>query len=97
MNCEVSETDPQFCVIAKLPSHLCSASLLSRMALLILEKGVVFENHEVERSSLETISKWQLKNGKKSYLVCCDFILLPVTMDTNKAEIKHINILNKFK
>ncbi|KAJ6662463.1 hypothetical protein lerEdw1_011876 [Lerista edwardsae] len=60
MNCEISETDPKFCVMAKLPSHLCSAALLSQMALLILEKGVVFENNEVERSNLENIIAEQL-------------------------------------
>ncbi|XP_066476312.1 E3 ubiquitin-protein ligase listerin [Tiliqua scincoides] len=60
MNCEISETDPKLCIMAKLPSHLCSAALLSRMALLILEKGVVFENHEVERSNLENMIAEQL-------------------------------------
>ncbi|XP_042314086.1 E3 ubiquitin-protein ligase listerin [Sceloporus undulatus] len=55
MNCEISGTDQKLCVITKLPSHLCTAALLSRMVQLILEKEVVFENQEVERSKFENI------------------------------------------
>ncbi|XP_053165483.1 E3 ubiquitin-protein ligase listerin [Hemicordylus capensis] len=60
MNSEISGTDPKLCVMGKLPSHLCTATLLSRMVLQILEKGVVFENHEVERNKTENIIAEQL-------------------------------------
>ncbi|XP_062982791.1 E3 ubiquitin-protein ligase listerin [Elgaria multicarinata webbii] len=59
MNCEIPGTDWKLCVMTKLPSHLCVAALLSRMALLILEKGVVFENHEME-TKFENIIAEQL-------------------------------------
>ncbi|XP_061483857.1 E3 ubiquitin-protein ligase listerin isoform X2 [Rhineura floridana] len=60
MNCEISGTDRKLCGMGKLPSHLCTAALLSRMALLILEKGLVFENHEEEASKTENIIAEQL-------------------------------------
>nr|XP_020651892.1 E3 ubiquitin-protein ligase listerin-like isoform X1 [Pogona vitticeps] len=55
MNCEIPETDQKLCISAKLPSHLCTAALLSRVALLVLEKGVVFESQEKEISRFENI------------------------------------------
>ncbi|XP_053242521.1 E3 ubiquitin-protein ligase listerin isoform X1 [Podarcis raffonei] len=60
LNCEIPEMvkDQKLCFMGKLPSHLCTAALLSRMTLLILGKGV--ENHEVERSKIENIIAEQL-------------------------------------
>ncbi|KAM6448074.1 E3 ubiquitin-protein ligase listerin [Liasis olivaceus] len=60
INCELPGTDHKFCIPAKLPSHLCTAALLSRMALLILEKEVVFENPELERRKIDNIIVEQL-------------------------------------
>ncbi|KAH0624881.1 hypothetical protein JD844_032757 [Phrynosoma platyrhinos] len=55
MNCEISRAEQKLCVMTKLPSHLCTATLLSRMVQLILEKEMVFENQEAERSKFENI------------------------------------------
>uniref|UniRef100_A0A8C6XTX6 E3 ubiquitin-protein ligase listerin n=1 Tax=Naja naja TaxID=35670 RepID=A0A8C6XTX6_NAJNA len=60
INCELPGIDHKFSIPAKLPSHLCTAALLSRMALLILEKEVVFENPEVERRKIDNIIVEQL-------------------------------------
>ncbi|ETE73486.1 E3 ubiquitin-protein ligase listerin [Ophiophagus hannah] len=57
INCELPGIDHKFSIPAKLPSHLCTAALLSRMALLILEKEVVFENPEVERRKIDNIKQ----------------------------------------
>nr|XP_060626438.1 E3 ubiquitin-protein ligase listerin [Anolis sagrei ordinatus] len=55
MNCEITGTDRKHCAMTKLPSHLCTATLLSKTVQLILEKEVVFENPEVERNKFENI------------------------------------------
>nr|XP_056714125.1 E3 ubiquitin-protein ligase listerin [Euleptes europaea] len=60
MNCQISGIDLWLCIMDKLPSHLCAAALLSRVTLLILEKGVGFENQDLERSKLESIIAEQL-------------------------------------
>ncbi|KAJ7320504.1 hypothetical protein JRQ81_020015 [Phrynocephalus forsythii] len=53
MNGEIPEIDRKLYILDKLPSHLCTAALLTRVALLMLEKGIVFENQEVESSGFE--------------------------------------------
>ncbi|KAL8190612.1 UNVERIFIED_CONTAM: listerin E3 ubiquitin protein ligase 1 [Gekko kuhli] len=60
MNCHISGTDLRLCLMDKLPSHLCTTALLSRVMLLILEKGVLFEKQDVERSKLESVIAEQL-------------------------------------
>uniref|UniRef100_A0A8D0GZQ3 E3 ubiquitin-protein ligase listerin n=1 Tax=Sphenodon punctatus TaxID=8508 RepID=A0A8D0GZQ3_SPHPU len=60
MNCEPPGTDHKQRGLTKLPSYLCTAVLLSNMALLILENGVHLENHDAERSKLENIIAEQL-------------------------------------
>ncbi|CAM5079418.1 unnamed protein product [Eretmochelys imbricata] len=55
VNCEHSGTEVKLCKTTKLPNHLCTAALLSKMALLIQEHGVVFENHDAERKKIEKI------------------------------------------
>lgn len=57
INCELPGIDYKCSIPAKLPSHLCTAALLSRMALLILDKEAVFENSEIERRKIDNISK----------------------------------------
>ncbi|XP_054829197.1 E3 ubiquitin-protein ligase listerin [Eublepharis macularius] len=60
MNCLISGIDMSLCDMAKLPSHLCTAALLSRVTLLLLRKGVVFEKQDLESSNIGSIIAEQL-------------------------------------
>uniref|UniRef100_A0A8C8SSL1 E3 ubiquitin-protein ligase listerin n=1 Tax=Pelusios castaneus TaxID=367368 RepID=A0A8C8SSL1_9SAUR len=55
VNSEHSGTDVKLCKRTTLPNHLCTAALLSKMALLILQDEMVFENPDAERKKMETI------------------------------------------
>ncbi|XP_044298639.1 E3 ubiquitin-protein ligase listerin [Varanus komodoensis] len=93
MNCEIPGTDLKLCVMTKLPSHLCTAALLSRMVLLILEKGIVFENHEAERSKFENIIVEQLyalqwiEELANPPCLLLDFLNLPEVMSVSYEKL----------
>lgn len=62
MNCEPLGSLVKLCSTTKLPGHLCTSALLSKMVLLILEKGVVHGNDDAERKKIDNISKLQWWN-----------------------------------
>ncbi|XP_006267222.2 E3 ubiquitin-protein ligase listerin [Alligator mississippiensis] len=55
MNHERSGANVKLCDTVKLPSHLCTGALLSKIVLFVLENGVAFENHDVERKKMDGI------------------------------------------
>ncbi|KAK9402169.1 E3 ubiquitin-protein ligase listerin [Crotalus adamanteus] len=92
INCELPGIDNTFSIPAKLPSHLCTAALLSRMALLILEKEVVFENAEVERRKIDNIIVEQLYALQWiEELANPSDLLLEFLHDTEVMKISHEN------
>lgn len=58
MNCEPLGSCVKLCGTTKLPGHLCTSALLSKMVLLVLENDTVHENCDVERRKIDNISKW---------------------------------------
>uniref|UniRef100_T1E3L6 E3 ubiquitin-protein ligase listerin n=1 Tax=Crotalus horridus TaxID=35024 RepID=T1E3L6_CROHD len=92
INCELPGIDNTFSIPTKLPSHLCTAALLSRMALLILEKEVVFENAEVERRKIDNIIVEQLYALQWiEELANPSDLLLEFLHDTEVIKISHEN------
>ena len=59
MNCEPLESRVKLCGTTKLPGHLCTSALLSKMVLLVLENGIVCGNDDAERKKIDNISKLQ--------------------------------------
>ncbi|KAM9020815.1 E3 ubiquitin-protein ligase listerin [Ara ararauna] len=55
MNCEPLGSCVKLCGTIKLPGHLCTSALLSKMVLLVLENGTVHENCDVERKKIDNI------------------------------------------
>ncbi|XP_062478134.1 E3 ubiquitin-protein ligase listerin [Pezoporus occidentalis] len=55
MNCEPLGSCVQLCGTTKLPGHLCTSALLSKMVLLVLENDTAHENCDVERSKIDNI------------------------------------------
>ncbi|XP_074853382.1 E3 ubiquitin-protein ligase listerin isoform X2 [Carettochelys insculpta] len=55
VNCEHSGREVKLYKTTKLPNHLCTAALLSKIVLLIQEHKVVFENYDAERKTIENI------------------------------------------
>lgn len=59
MNREPLGSCVKLCGTTKLPGHLCTSALLSKMVLLVLENGVVHGNDDTERKKIDNISKLQ--------------------------------------
>lgn len=59
MNCEPLESSVKLCDTNKLPGHLCTSALLSKMVLLQLKNSVLHGNHDAERKKIDNISKLQ--------------------------------------
>ncbi|KAK2527212.1 Ltn1 [Columba guinea] len=55
MNCEPLGSCVKLCGTTKLPGHLCTSALLSKMVLLVLENGVVHGNDDTERKKIDNI------------------------------------------
>ncbi|KAM6099020.1 E3 ubiquitin-protein ligase listerin [Theristicus caerulescens] len=55
MNCEPLGSCVRLCGITKLPGHLCTSALLSKMVLLELENGIVHGNDDAERKKIDNI------------------------------------------
>ncbi|OXB79770.1 UNVERIFIED_CONTAM: hypothetical protein H355_013755, partial [Colinus virginianus] len=55
MNCEHLGSCVKLCGTTKLPGHLCTSALLSKMVLLILENDMVKGNEEAERKKMDNI------------------------------------------
>ncbi|OXB60106.1 hypothetical protein ASZ78_003087 [Callipepla squamata] len=56
MNCEHLGSCVKLCGTTKLPGHLCTSALLSKMVLLILENDMVKGNEEAERKKMDNIT-----------------------------------------
>lgn len=59
MNCEPLGSCVKLCDTTKLPGHLCTSALLSKMVLLVLENGIVHGSADAERKKIDNISKLQ--------------------------------------
>lgn len=59
MNCEHLGSCVKLCGTTKLPGHLCTSALLSKMVLLVLENDMVKGNEDAERKKIDNISKLQ--------------------------------------
>lgn len=59
MNCEPLRSCVKLCGTTKLPGHLCTSALLSKMVLLVLENGIVHGSDDAERKKIDNISKLQ--------------------------------------
>lgn len=57
MNCEPLRSCVKPCGTTKLPGHLCTSALLSKMVLLVLENGIVHGSDDAERKKIDNISK----------------------------------------
>ncbi|XP_053827957.1 E3 ubiquitin-protein ligase listerin isoform X1 [Vidua macroura] len=55
MNCEPLGSSVKLCGTNKLPGHLCTSALLSKMVLLQLKNSVVHGNHAAERKKIDNI------------------------------------------
>ncbi|KAJ7418047.1 hypothetical protein WISP_61250 [Willisornis vidua] len=55
MNCEPLGSSVKLCGATKLPGHLCTSALLSKMVLLVLENVVVHGNYDAERAKIDNI------------------------------------------
>ncbi|XP_071418883.1 E3 ubiquitin-protein ligase listerin isoform X2 [Pithys albifrons albifrons] len=55
MNCEPLGSSVKLCGATKLPGHLCTSALLSKMVLLVLENVVVHGNYDAERAKFDNI------------------------------------------
>ncbi|XP_068000577.1 E3 ubiquitin-protein ligase listerin [Melanerpes formicivorus] len=55
MNCEPLGSHVKLCSTTKLPGHLCTSALLSKMVLLVLENGIVHGNDDAERKKIDNI------------------------------------------
>ncbi|XP_053792015.1 E3 ubiquitin-protein ligase listerin isoform X1 [Vidua chalybeata] len=55
MNCEPLGSTVKLCGTNKLPGHLCTSALLSKMVLLQLKNSVVHGNHAAERKKIDNI------------------------------------------
>ncbi|NXW03176.1 LTN1 ligase, partial [Fregetta grallaria] len=55
VNCEPLGSCVKLCGTTKLPGHLCTSALLSKMVLLVLEKGVLHGNDDAERKKIDNI------------------------------------------
>ncbi|XP_050829489.1 E3 ubiquitin-protein ligase listerin isoform X2 [Serinus canaria] len=55
MNCEPLGSSIKLCGTTKLPGHLCTSALLSKMVLLQLKNHVVHGNNDVERKKIDNI------------------------------------------
>ncbi|RLW03261.1 hypothetical protein DV515_00006535 [Chloebia gouldiae] len=55
MNCEPLGSSVKLCDTNKLPGHLCTSALLSKMVLLQLKNSVVHGNHDAERKKIDNI------------------------------------------
>uniref|UniRef100_A0A8C3KGL3 E3 ubiquitin-protein ligase listerin n=14 Tax=Neoaves TaxID=3078114 RepID=A0A8C3KGL3_9CHAR len=55
MNCEPLGSCVKLCGTTKLPGHLCTSALLSKMVLLVLENGLVHGNDDTERKKIDNI------------------------------------------
>ncbi|XP_059674823.1 E3 ubiquitin-protein ligase listerin isoform X2 [Gavia stellata] len=55
MNCEPLGLCVKLCGTSKLPGHLCTSALLSKMVLLVLENGIVHGNDDAERKKIDDI------------------------------------------
>lgn len=59
MNCEHLGSCVKLSGTTKLPGHLCTSALLSKMVMLVLENGMVHGNDDAERKKTDNISKLQ--------------------------------------
>uniref|UniRef100_A0A669QSY6 E3 ubiquitin-protein ligase listerin n=1 Tax=Phasianus colchicus TaxID=9054 RepID=A0A669QSY6_PHACC len=55
MNCEHLGSCVKLCGTTKLPGHLCTSALLSKMVLLVLENDMVKGNEDAERKKIDNI------------------------------------------
>ncbi|XP_074957449.1 E3 ubiquitin-protein ligase listerin isoform X1 [Phalacrocorax aristotelis] len=55
MNCEPLGSCVRLCGTTKLPGHLCTSALISKMVLLVLENGIVHGNDDAERKKIDNI------------------------------------------
>ncbi|XP_002190030.5 E3 ubiquitin-protein ligase listerin [Taeniopygia guttata] len=55
MNCEPLESSVKLCDTNKLPGHLCTSALLSKMVLLQLKNSVLHGSHDAERKKIDNI------------------------------------------
>ncbi|KAI1242343.1 hypothetical protein IHE44_0005877 [Lamprotornis superbus] len=55
MNCEPLGSSVKLCGTTKLPGHLCTSALLSKMVLLQLKNSVVHGNDDAERKKIDNI------------------------------------------
>ncbi|KAM6314161.1 E3 ubiquitin-protein ligase listerin isoform 2-T2 [Podargus strigoides] len=55
MNCEPLGSCVKLCGTSKLPHHLCTSALLSKMVLLVLENGIAHGNDDAERKKIDNI------------------------------------------
>ncbi|XP_042644321.1 E3 ubiquitin-protein ligase listerin [Tyto alba] len=55
MNCEPLGSCVKLCGTTKLPGHLCTSALLSKMVLLVLENGIVCGSDDAERKKIDSI------------------------------------------
>ncbi|XP_050187268.1 E3 ubiquitin-protein ligase listerin [Myiozetetes cayanensis] len=55
MNCEPLGSNVKLCGTTKLPGHLCTSALLSKMVLLMLENAAVHGNDDAERKKIDNI------------------------------------------
>uniref|UniRef100_A0A8C3TZF3 E3 ubiquitin-protein ligase listerin n=1 Tax=Catharus ustulatus TaxID=91951 RepID=A0A8C3TZF3_CATUS len=55
MNCEPLGSSVKLCGTTKLPDHLCTSALLSKMVLLQLKNSVVHGNDDAERKKIDNI------------------------------------------
>ncbi|NXP79091.1 LTN1 ligase, partial [Ramphastos sulfuratus] len=55
MNCEPLGSLFKLCSTTKLPGHLCTSALLSKMVLLVLENGIVHGSDDAERKKIDNI------------------------------------------
>lgn len=59
MNYEHLGSCVKLCGTTKLPGHLCTSALSSKMVLLVLENDMVKGNEDAERKKIDNISKLQ--------------------------------------
>lgn len=59
MNCDPLGSSIKQCGTTKLPGHLCTSALLSKMVLLQLKSSVVCGNDDAEIKKIDNISKLQ--------------------------------------
>lgn len=59
MNCDPLGSSVKLCGTTKLPGHLCTSALLSKMVLLQLKNSVALGNDDAERRKIDNISKLQ--------------------------------------